>query len=420
MGLTGQSAATAAQADTLLDHGRLFGGVIRYVDSVNGDDNNDGRSPVAAMATIATALAASAAGDAVNVKAATYDEAGLDVNLRGLELWLESGTILQDSADGTVLTVSGLGAVVRGSGNVRIDPTGGATGLDVTGAFCELENLRVNTNSAGALGFDITGAGAELHFCRCANPTTNAFKVQGDTCGLFDCYTGGAGGATIGYWVTNSADKFRIVRCSSQGHGTAPFQVDAGCTNGVIWDFSSGGGDGKWIDTDQTTVISGLTYPETKYSEVTFTNTGGVGGAGTNYNLFRIYGAVRVFNIFGHIITATPATNSTANLELYSTNNAVDITDSAGAPDLISRCIGTVLARESVATDALEIGEPDSTPAVIENANFNDPRVPIILIEDDAAATYIQLVLSAALASGAMDWHVEWEPIDEVGFLEPA
>jgi hypothetical protein len=427
IGLTRQSIASQADIDAALDgleiltdHGRLFGGVIRYVDGTNGDDGNDGLSPANPMATIATALAASAAGDAVNVKAGTYDEAGLDVNLRGLELWLESGTILQDSADGTVLTVSGVGAVVRGEGNVRLDPTGGATGVIVSGNLCELENLRVRGNSVGAIGYDITGDGAELHFCRCADPTTAAFKIQGDTCGLFDCCTGGAGGASIGYWVTNNADKFRIVRCGCQGHGTAPFQIDTGCTNGVVWDFSSGGGDGKWTDADSSTVISDLTYPETKYASVTFTNTGGVGGAGTNYNLFRVYGGVRVFNIFGHVTTATPATNSTVNLELYSTNGAVDITDNAGAPDLVSRCVGTILARESVATDPLEIGEPDSTPAVVENTAFNDPRVPVILIEDDAAATYIQLVLSAALASGAMHWHVEWEPITEAGFVEPA
>jgi len=200
----------------------------------------------------------------------------------------------------------------------------------------------------------------------------------------------------------------------------ASFQVDAGCTNGVIDRFSSGGGDGRWVDTDHATVITNLAYEREEFSPVTFTNAGGVGGAGTNYNLFKVTGGVRVFNIWGHVTTATPATNSTVNLELYSTNAAIDITDAAGAPDLVSRCAGTVLARESVATDPLEIGEPDSTPAVIENTNFRDPHVPVILCKDDAADTYIQLVLSAALASGAMLWHVEWEPVTDDGFVEPA
>ena len=84
------------------------------------------------------------------------------------------------------------------------------------------------------------------------------------------------------------------------------------------------------------------------------------------------------------------------------------------------RVVGTVLAKESLSTDPLEIGEPDNTPAIIENTNFRDPKNPIILIEDDSADTYIQAVLSAALASGAIHWHVEWEPITDNGFLEPA
>lgn len=396
----------------------LFTGTIRYV-SQSGNDANGGLSPADALATIGEAISQSSAGDAIRVGYGTYDEAGLDLNLTAMELWLESGCILQDSADGTVLTVSGFGCVVRGSGNVRIDPTGGATGILVSGGFCELENLRVNCNSVGALGYDITGSGVELHFPRCSNPTTAAYKIQGDTCAIFDGCTGG-NAATIGYWVTNSADKYRICNCSSQGHGVAGFQVDAGCTNGVIYKFSSGGGDGRWVDTDRATVISELSYEDEEYKSITFTAGGGVGGTGTNYNLFQVHGACRVFNIWGVVTTATPATNSVANLELYSTNASIDVTDAAGGPDMVSRVVGTVLARESVAGDPLEIGEPETTPALIENASFRDPRVPVILIEDDSADTYLQLQLSVALASGAMEWHIQWAPVSAGGFVEPA
>jgi hypothetical protein len=395
-----------------------FGGDIWYCD-VGAAASGDGRSPYTPFQTIAEAIAAASAGDKIKVKAGTYDEAGLDLNLAGLQLELEAGVILQDSADGTVLTISAFGCKVTGIGNVRLDPTGGATGVLASGNFASITNLRINANSVGALGFDLTGDGAEVIDCRCADPTVAAFKIQGDKIKLDRCCTGG-NATTIGYWITNSCDKYRLITCGSQGHGAAGFQVDTGCTNGVIWEFSSGGGDGKWTDADNETVISNLAYEQEVFSAVTFTATGGVGGVGTNYNLFKVTGAVRVFNLWGHVETATPATNSTVNLELYSTNASIDITDAAGAPDLVSRCAGTVLARESVATDPLEIGEPDNTPAVIENTSFNDPRVPVILCEDDAADTYIQLVLSAALASGAMHWHCQWQPVTEDGFLELA
>jgi hypothetical protein len=246
-GLTNLSVASQADIETILDHGRLFGGIIRYVDGTNGDDTNDGRAPTSAFATIGAALSASSAGDAVNVKQGTYDEAGLDVNLAGLELWLESGVILQDSADGTVLTVSGFGAFVRGSGNVRIDPTGGATGVLISGSLVYAENLRINCDDDGALGYDITGSGAVLSYCRCNSPTTAAFKVQATTAMLRDCSTCGNGN-TIGFWVTNSCAKVRMRFCHSQGHRTAGFQVDVGCTDGVIAFCTSGGQDGLTID----------------------------------------------------------------------------------------------------------------------------------------------------------------------------
>ena len=248
-----------------------FTGVIRYVTQA-GNDANDGLSPDRAFATITAALAASGPGDAVRVGYGTYDETGLNLNQTAQELWLESGVILQDSAGGNVLTISAYGCRVVGYGSIRIDPTGGATGVVISGGFAYVERLRVFANGAGAIGFDITGNGAEIFRCRCANPTTSAYKIQGDRCILQECYTGG-NTTSIGFHITNSADKYRLIACSSEGHQTASFQVDTGCTNGVIWDFSSGGDDGRWSDADHDTVISDLTYQETKYNTSTFTAT---------------------------------------------------------------------------------------------------------------------------------------------------
>jgi len=230
-------------------HTLLFTGDVYYVDGGQADDTGDGTSPRTAKKTIAAGLALLSAGDALTVKAGTYDESGLDLDQSSIELHLEAGTILQDSSDGTVLTVSAFGCLVEGRGNVRIDPTGGATGVLVSGSFCWLSNLRVNANDVGAIGYDITGAGAELNDCRCASPTTAAFKVQADKTQLYECCTGGTTGAgTIGFWATNNCDKVRFNSCGSQGHSTAGFQVDSGCTNGVASNCHSGGGDGKRID----------------------------------------------------------------------------------------------------------------------------------------------------------------------------
>ena len=105
------------------------------------------------------------------------------------------------------------------------------------------------------------------------------------------------------------------------------------------------------------------------------------------------------------------------NLELYSTNGSIDIT-AVGSPNVQADVVGTTYAKESVSTDPLEKGEPDSTPAIVENSNYRDPANPIILIEDDSADTYIQVVLSDAVASGSIDWRIKWEPVRENGFLE--
>lgn len=107
---------------------------IRYYVAKDGNDSSDGsiNSP---FLTIAHALLAVANGDSITVGTGTYDESGLDLDHSGLELILEPGTILQDSGDGNILTISAFGCHVVGVGNVRLDPTGGATGVLISGNF---------------------------------------------------------------------------------------------------------------------------------------------------------------------------------------------------------------------------------------------------------------------------------------------
>ena len=151
-------------------------------------------------------------------------------------------------------------------------------------------------------------------------------------------------------------------------------------------------------------------------SELTL--TGGADGNGLRYNLFKIIGAVEMFNIFGHVTVVMPATSSTINLELTSVNGSVDISDAAGGPDLTGRVVGTLFARMAPAGDPLDVAEPDGIPAVLENASYRDPKTPLTLVEDASADTYVQLVLTSALASGSIHWHIEYEPITDNGIVK--
>jgi len=419
--------ALVKNIDVGTDDIRKFPGNIYYVDAAEADDTADGTTPETAKKTIGAAIGLLVAGDAIVIKAGIYTEINLNLNVANCQLWPEIGTVIKPASN-TALTISASYCKVWcPGGSLLIDPDGAnTTGMLITGNFCYISDVRVKCDSVADIGFDIgetgtaKGSGCVLDNCRSSAPLIAAFKIQGDKVKLEDCCTGGET-TSIGFWVTDSCDKCRIKNSGSEGHQTSGFQVDAGCTNGVIKDCSSGGGDGRWTDADHAFVWSDFTYDNEIHKVITLTATGGdVASDGKHYNLFKVTGAVKVHSIFGVIETLTPGTNSTVNLELYSTNAQPDITDSAGAPDLINRCVGTVLSRESVATDPLEMGEPDSTPAVIENTSFRDPRVPVILVKDDAADTYIQMVLSAALATGKIDWHCQWEPISDNGFLQAA
>ena len=230
-----------------------FGGDIYYVAQSQGNDSYSGKTPNQPFATIGAGIDAMSSGDALVIRAGTYAE-NVVLDCNSCELWFEIGAIIQPTS-GTALTISGnYCRVICRDGALLVDPNGAnTTGVLISGNFCYMAEVRVKCDSVADIGFDITGDGADLRYCRCSNPLVVAYKIQGDKIKLEDCCTGGTVADTsIGYWATNNCDKLRLVRCGSQGNATAGFQVDSGCTNGVISDCHSGGGDGERIDNGTT------------------------------------------------------------------------------------------------------------------------------------------------------------------------
>jgi len=263
-------------------HIPLFTGAIYYVDAAAADDTEDGLSPATAKKTIGAAITAASAGDAITIKQGTYTETGLDVNKTGLELWFELGAIL-DPASGDCLTVSGSYCrVTCPGGALRVNNDAGAnTGVVVTGNFVYLSEIRVSCGSTGTLGFDVQGTGCDLRRCRCAAPLTAAFKVSGDKNKLEECCTGGEiADTSIGFWITGSCDKARLRWCSSQGHSTAGFQFDTGCTNIVAFGCEGGGGDGHFIDNATLTFLDIQDKDSREQHEHSYPTPDGEGTAG--------------------------------------------------------------------------------------------------------------------------------------------
>jgi len=388
-------------------HQRLFGGAIWYVNKGTGDDNNSGFSPSAPFETIGAAISASSAGDAINVKAGTYTETGLNMNKAALELWCEIGTLI-DPASGTCLTVSG--ASCRISGDLKITPDVGAEiGLLVTGAECVIEGVKV---LFGTDNFRITGSGVILKRCASGFPSSGnaAYDIQGAQGRYINCNTVG-NTTSYGFQINNGADTGVLENCTSTGNATAGFYIGTGSQDWTVLNCSSGADDGRWVDVDHANVWSNFSYAEELHNVTTFA------GVPTAYNIFQLTGSVRISDIWGTVETVIPNTASRIYLQLYSTNGTVDMTDAPGV-DIDSAVAGALLVRNAPSSDPLDLADPDSTPAMAENTSWKDPKTAIDIIKDDAATTYVRLVLSAALASGAIDWHCKWEPLSDDGYLK--
>ena len=282
----------------------------------------------------------------------------------------------------------------------------------ISGTNAYVHDMRCSCDSSAAIGFDITGNGAVLTNCRVAAPLTAAFKVQGDKVKLEECGTAGeSGDSSIGYWVTNSCDKAWLLNCSSRGHETASYQVDTGCTNGIIKDCASGGGDGRWADADHSFVWSGFTFSDEVYATQTM-------NGGTTYNLFQVTGAVRLFDLYGMVETQIENAASNLHLEVFSAGGSADLTLAPGT-NIQAAVVGSLLVKNEDATNAISLASA-ATPAVLESSNWRSPKVPADVVADDDQTTYIRAVLSVLLNTGVIHWHCHWEPLSDDGFLEAA
>ena len=227
-----------------IGHIPSFTGDIWYVDGTNGLDTNGGTEPGEAFKTIAVAIVAAGAGDAISIFAGTYDEAGLDMAVAGLEMWCEVGVFIVDTTPGTCLTVSATGCKVRGAHFVQA----GAVGLQLTatGIGCIIEDC-VSVNCT--VGFDIDGHSNQLFNCTSAGSTVTQFDISQRNTVLRNCYAAGTGTATRGYYLSNTACTRCLLKgCDSIGNTLTGFEIVAGVDNCAIVDCSSGGSDGGRLD----------------------------------------------------------------------------------------------------------------------------------------------------------------------------
>jgi len=387
-------------------HIKLFTGHVYYVDATNGNDNNNGEKPEKAMATIGAAISLLSFGDAIKIKAGTYTETGIDLNVANCELWFEIGSII-DPASGTALTVSA--NYCRVSGDHIISPTIGEIGLLISGSFCNISDGRI---LAGGTGMRITGQGAVIDNYACGNQTSIAFDIQGSQTRLHNCSTVGIG-ASYGYKINNNVDTGVLTNCTSVGHETSSYYVSAGSKNWTILNCSSGADDGRWVDVDNSNVWSNFEYADEVYHITTF-----AGGGGSFDNLFKITGSVQIEYIFGDVDVVLSADIDDIYLEAYDGTNAVEITDNGGGgTDVSNAGVGSLIIKTEKATAGITLYN-SSQVRVGENTNFRRPRIPFFITQKSGADTYIRVVYSGVATSGKIHWHCKWEPVDEDGFVE--
>lgn len=380
-----------------------FGGDIWYV-SKAGSDNNDGKRPDRAKLTIGAAITSSSAGDAINVKAGTYDENGLDLAANGLELWGEIGVLIVNTNPGTCLTVSGNSCRVRG---IKVQQAG-QIGFAITGAGCILEHCISEDNT---VAFDIDGAGTVLQYCQDNDATVTGYDISNEHNVLYLCKSIAGGGASRGFYLSHTAAHENILyQCLSIGNGTAGYHVVSGADYNAFAYCVSGGKDGARLDLGANNTWSNFDIENKLHVVQTF-----AGGGGSSTQLFRVYGIVQIKFIYGIVETILNADVDNVSLDVFPAGGP--LVPLATLVDSASAVAGSMFLKNKDATNALVL-KSAATPFIAENTDWKEPFVTTVIGEEgDGTATYIRCTYSGVATSGAIDWHIEYEPLSDDGFI---
>lgn len=256
--LTGQgsnatSPSVFAQAVWIHEDGRSirhipkFTGDTWYVSASDGSDTlNSGAQPKHALATVGAAIAAAKAGDQIVTHADTYTEAGLDLNLDGLELHCEIGTEFTGGGSGTALVVSADHCKVLG---LDVIPGAGQIGLQVTGDDSFIEDCRSHGSGGTAYQVSTAGTGNQFVSCVARDYTVTGFDIQGPQNTFRQCFADGSTGTTRGFYLSNAAADHNLFDdCSSVDNSTAGWEVVADADNNLFQVCSDSEGCGALVD----------------------------------------------------------------------------------------------------------------------------------------------------------------------------
>jgi len=351
--------AVSVGSDSTIRHIPKFGGEIWFVNKGGGSDANDGQSPDSAFETIGAGITAAQSGDAINVKAGTYTEASLDLGTAGaksaVELWCEIGVVIDTAAGATALTVSGASCKV--TGYLKIMPDDGEIGMLISGNECVIEGIKI---VEGTHCYSITGTGVILEKCAAATPASGSagFHINGSQARLRGCTTVGDT-TTYGYLVKTGKNTGVLEDCTSAGHQTAGYYLETGCVNWTMFGCSSGGGDGKWRDIDSANIWSSFDYDNNLYKTIAGN------GVLQTFDLFKVTGTVKVFNIFAHVASTdiTCGGACTVKIELESNGAAQDMSTAAG--NINGLLEGSVIVKDAPTNEPLSIGDNDGDCAVV-------------------------------------------------------
>ncbi len=394
----------SAQQATALYHVPRFGGEIRYVDAGLGNDSFDGRMPDNAFATIGAAIAASAAGDAINIKAGTYDENGLDMNKAGLEMWAEIGVLINNTNPGTCLTISANSCLVRG---VKVSQAG-QIGFNITGAGCFLDHCISEGNS---VAFDINGDETILQFCQDDDATTTGFDISSEENVLYLCKSLAAGGASRGFYLSHTdAHENMLYQCVSIGNGTAGYETVAGADLNVFAFCTSSSTDGVKMDagTDNT-------WPSYLFQDKLFhtTDWSVVGGGAGSDNLFQVTRSVNILFIYGDVETQMHADVDNIKLELDDGTVQPDITNNV---DTASAVVGSLFIKTETAANAMTLIAADQV-RIDETAGGKKGGISFIVNQKNGVNSFIRCTWTGTGNTGKIHWQIQYEPLDEDGYI---
>ena len=371
---------------------------IWYVSSYKGNDNNDGKSPDRAFATISKALSVASSSDTIIIGGGVYNEAlNITSDKYGLII-IGDGKVFVDATTFTSPALT-LQSNYNRIENIVFSSPSEVPSAIVSGNYNVFKDVTVN----GGTYLDLLGFGNVFEMVHIKGYSQYGIKVSGDRNDFLKCVTMGTSSDLIGYYITSNENHF----CDIVSVNDTLYSMYISGVDNIAKSLSFHQSRPPYLESVRN-FIGDLHFQNFLESNVIDLS------AGNTFNLFKIEGSIRVLDLFGVVEEDLGSDVGNVWFDTYDGVNTVNLSSTTGA-DASGYLAGALLWKRQAHNKSLTLENANR----VRKVEFDEYSLrDFVLVTSEDRDTYIRFLRDGGSTTGKIKFYIRYIPFGRFGYIK--